>query len=292
MYKFGRSITTAFLTKKLIMKTYYPLSLLAILFLYPSCDNSEDPSPNTGLGLLTKVEGFINGMPSEDINTLTYDGNQNIESIQSSQGNFATRTYEVDYGGNQVNTLTIRREFTSSGSTVTEVYDVEYQGDQITLSSADVQGRYVLTVTDDYIDTYEDHIDRENGYFNTARFVRDADNNIDTLSYFVTNATDTDLLTWQYTFTDFETEPSLNAAFNPVFNYSFGLYDPFIGLALGLKVSKDTPLTSSYRDGNGTFRAENVSANIEEQNDGLLMKLGYTIADLPDNDYHLEFEYE
>jgi len=67
---------------------------------------------------------------------------------------------------------------------------------------------------------------------------------------------------------------------------------PLIGLALGLKISEEAPLKSSYLDGNGTYREENVSATIEEVDNILLMKLGYTIADLPGNRYHLEFEYE
>lgn len=266
--------------------------LLAFLVFFASCGDSEDPSPNAGSGLVKKVEGFLNEAPSDDITELTYDGNQRVESIQVSQGNFASRTYEVVYTGDEVSTLTIVRDFINSGTTVNEVFDVEYQSDQIILSSPDVQGRYVLSATDGYINAYEDHYDRDNGYFNAAEFVRDGTNNIDTISYFTTNATDSNLLAWQYTFTDFTAEPSLNAAFNPVFNYSFSLYDPFIGLALGLKISAEAPLTSSYLDGNGTYREANVSADMEEVDNNLLMKLGYTIADFPGNDYHLEFEYD
>ena len=273
------------------MERYF-LFVLAVLFFFASCEDSEDPSPNAASGLVKKVEGFLGDAPSDDITELTYDGNQRVESIQVSQGNFASRTYEVTYTGDEVSTLTIVRDFINSGTAVTEVFDVEYQGDQIILSSPDVQGRYVLTVTDGYINAYEDHYDSDNGYFNAAEFIRDGTNNIDTISYFTTNAADSNLMAWQYTFTDFAAEPTLNAAFNPVFNYSFGLYDPFIGLALGLKISAEAPLTSSYLDGSGTYREENVSADMEEVDNNLLMKLGYTIADLPGNDYHLEFEYD
>ena len=84
----------------------------------------------------------------------------------------------------------------------------------------------------------------------------------------------------------------LNDAFNPVYNYAFSLYDPFIGLALGLQVSAEPPLRSSYMDAGGTFTAENVKAEIEELDNGRLTKLGYTLEYLPGNDYHLEFEYQ
>ena len=269
----------------------YQLLFLSVLLLFASCDDSEAPFPGAASGPLKKVEGFIKGMPSDEITELTYDGSGRVESIQITQGNFAYRTYEVAYSGEAVTTLTITRDFINSGTMVSEVFDVDDQGGQIILSSPDAQGRYVLTAADGYINTFEDHYDRDNGYFNAAHFVRSTSNNIDTISHFTTNATDSNLLAWQYTFSDFAATPSLNAAFNPAFNYAFGFYDPYIGLALGLKVSEEAPLTSSYLDGNGTYRAVNVSADMEEVSNGLLMKLGYSIADLPDNTYHLEFEY-
>ena len=122
-------------------------------------------------------------------------------------------------------------------------------------------------------------------------FVSAPNNNIDTISYYETNQTDTDLLVFQYTYSDFDSSVELNSALNPVYNYSFSTYDPLLGLALNLELSNQAPLKSSYFDGNGTYREENISAEILLVENDKLKELSYTDQGVPSNNYLLKFWY-
>ncbi|MCB0559153.1 MAG: hypothetical protein H6573_02350 [Lewinellaceae bacterium] len=271
---------------------YLILSLLAILCLELSCSNDDDRvTSSEQLGLLKKVEGYLNGDPIEETTELVYDERQRIISIKFSQGNFLSKTYDVNYVDDEISTLSITVNFLNTGTNSVEVYDVDDQNGQIVLTSTTSEDKYVLTTSDGYIDSFKDYVDLNNDYYYEAVFVRGNNNNIDTISYFATTEFDSNLLAWQYTYSGFDSETALNSAVNPVFYYSHSFYDPFVGLALNLKISNEPPLKSSYFDGNGGYREENITAEILAVDNDLLKEFGYFIHDLPSNNYRLAFQY-
>ncbi len=291
-FKNGNIVTSFNQAISRFMKSKYLIFfILTFLFIHSSCMNDDEVSNDSKSGLLKKVEEVVNEDLIDNTTEIFYDNSQRIISIEFSQGNFYSAIYNIDYNNDVISTLRVTQEFQNSGTESVETYNINYINDQIILTSLTLEEKYILGVNNGYVSTFKNYLDIENDYFYEALFKRDAQNNIDTISYFATNELDTNLLIWQYTFSDFESETNVNSAFNPVFNYSFSFYDRFIGLALGLEISNDLPLKSSFLDGGGNYLEENISAEITEINNDLPLKFQYTIHDLPENNYHLNFEY-
>ena len=172
-----------------------------------------------------------------------------------------------------------------------QVYNVNYHDNQIILTPTEVGYKRIFQVTDGYVNSYKFYYGPDNTYLNESVFTRDSNNNIESISHYATDETVTNLLVWEYTFSDFDSKVNLNSAFNPVFNDSYSLYNPFFGAILNLKISKQAPLKSSYLDANGNYKEENISAEISIDKDGILKKFFYQYADYPTNNYYLEFYY-
>lgn len=265
--------------------------IIAVLLVY-SCSGDDDIDNTPKLGLLKSVEGYFNSELSKNTE-ISYDENHRLISLKELQGNFATLTYDVTYIEEEIISIMMTHHYhpQHADTTFIEVYNVTYQDHEIILNHANTGYQRIFKVTDGYVDSYKFYWGPENAYLYESVFTRDANNNIESISYYATNASDTNLLVWKHTYSDFDTNAQLNSAFNPVFDYSFSLYNPFIGAVLNLEISKDTPLKSSYLDGNGNYKEENVIAKALEYEHGLLKNISYDFVDYPGNDYHLEFDY-
>lgn len=271
---------------------YLILSYFIIALLYLSCSKEDNTPILPEPGLLKKIEGFSNDQAIDDITEISYDASKRVTSVSFSQGSFSLSKYDVTFNGNEISTLTITNGFPNSGTQTVEAYTVDYQNDQIILTADSGEKKYILSTGGEYINSYRYYYDLVNEYYQEALFIRDSNNNIDTISYFATNLSNTSLMVSQFTFSNFTGSTNLNDAFNPVFYYSHSLYNPFIGFVLGLKLSNETPLNASFFPTNGVLIEDNIIAQILEVNGFALLKYGYLIHDLPSNNYHLEFEYE
>ena len=265
--------------------------LIVALFVY-SCTGDDDIDNTPKLGLLKSVESYFNGELSDNTE-ISYDEDHRLTSLKQLQGNFATLTYNVKYLEEEVKSIIMTHHWypQHADTTIVEIYDVTYQDHEIILTHENTGYQRIFKVTDGYVDSYNLYWGPENAYLNESVFARDANNNIKSISYYVTNASDTNLLVWKHTFSDFDTNAKLNSAFNPVFYYSGSLYNPFIGAVLNLEVSKDTPLKSSYLDSNGIYKEENVTTKTLDYEYGLLKNISYEYFDYPENDHQLELSY-
>jgi len=270
---------------------FYLIASLLLLLLQSSCSDEEVPPVNPNEGLLSKVEHFANDEPLGETIDLTYDERQHLASISCIKTGYSISDIEIKYENDQIESLMISQNFIATGNQSENIFTVSAENGTIQLMDATTNDKYTITASNGYIDSYKSYLDVDNDYYYETIFSRDIDNNIDTITYYVTNQSETNRLAWQYTFSNFENEVELNSAFNPVFNYAQSFYNPFIGLALDLKIPKQPPLKSSYLDGNGTFREAHISAEVSKVENNLLKEFDYLVLDLPSNTYRHSFEY-
>lgn len=274
------------------MKNFSLSFFMIIMLILGSCTNDGEIDNTPELGLLKKIEGSANGYVT-DITELSYDQNQRLTSLKQFQGNHATLTYDVTYIEGAINAVKKTYHWHPQHADTTTIvdYDVTYQNKEIILTEQNSVNKMVFETTDGYVDSFKIYWGDNNEYIDESVFKRDANNNIDSTFNYTTNQSDNHLLIWNYAYSDFDVNANLNSAYNPVFNYSFSVYIPLMGVMLNLKISKETPLKSSFSDGHETYREENITAKMLEYEYGLLKKISYEYVDYPENDYHLEFDY-
>jgi len=274
------------------MKIRNILCWLSLTLIVNSCIGDDDIDNTPKLGLLKKVEDLFGGTVYGSTE-LSYDKDHRLISWKEFIENFATLTYDVTYNEEVVTSITqTYHRFNPPNETFSVVdYDVSYQNNEIILSEQNSVNKMVFETTDGYVDSFKIYWGDNNEYVDESVFKRDANNNIDSTFNYTTNQSDTHLLIWNYAYSDFDTDAKLNSAFNMVYNFSFSLYRPLIGAVLNLKISKDTPLRSSYSDGHGTYREENITAKMLEYEYGLLKNISFEFVQYPENDYQLELSY-
>ena len=262
--------------------------LIATLLVY-SCIGDDDIDNTPKLGLLNSVEGYFNG-EIDQITEISYDENHRLTSLKQLQGNFATLTYDVTYLEEEVTSIMVAYHWHPQHTDTTIVinYDITYQNNEITLSDQNSENKKVFQVTDGYVDSYKVYYGDNNDHINESVFKRDQYNNIDSISYYATNLIDTHLLVWKYRYSNFDTSTKLNSAYNPVFNYAYSMYEPFIGAVLNLKISNETPLTSTPIN---VSYPGSVTAEMVTDENGLLKKFYYEYFGSPTNDLYLELVY-
>jgi len=272
------------------MKNYYLLFIMIALILIGSCSNNDEIATNSNLGLLKTIENSYNGN-IDYTSEIEYDEDQRISLLIINQGNFLTQIYNLKYTGRDLESITLIQQWHLQNIETTIIYAVENKNNEIILSPNNSENKIVFLITDGFIDSYKRYWGDNANYVDESVFTRDQNNNIKDISYYTTNEFDTDLLVWEYTFSNFDSSAKLNSAYNPVFNYSFSLYNPHIGFVLSLKISNETPLTSSFLNGNGNFHEENVKAQIVTQENELVKKLKYSYAVSPSSEYQLDLQY-
>lgn len=273
------------------MKKLGLLSAILLIGLFSGCGGDDDAEVfPVGDGFLTQITSSLNSNAFETI-TVGYDGQQRMNSITVTSEGFQEVTYEVQYVGEEIGGLTIQIDYLTSGVTNLEGYDVMIQGNEITLMPTGNGIKRLFRSTNGFVDYSKNYFGPDDAYFYETVFNRDANNNIESTAYFVTNQTDTDLKVFKYTFSDFATDFDFPAAFNPVLYFSNATYDPYLGAVLGLRISEDAPMKSSYWDGAGTMRDENITATPDPVN-GFLRGLSYQFVELQDNNYQMDFTYE
>ena len=280
------------LNKEIEMKIRNLIFWLSLVLIVNSCigDNDIDNTPK--LGLLKKVEEIGNGNVFSSTE-LSYDEDQRLIILKQFQDNHAILTYDISYINEEVNSITeTYHTFDQPNETVNVVnYDVTYQNNEIILTEQNSVNKMVFEVTDGYVDSFKLYWGDNNEYINESVFKRDTNNNIDSIFNYVTDQFNTHLLIWNYTYSDFDANAKLNSAFNLVYNRSHSLYRPLIGVVLNLEISKDAPLRSSFSDGHGTYREENITATQLGYEYGLLKNISFEFVQYPENDYQLELSY-
>lgn len=265
-------------------------ALLIVLLLSTCKEDDGGPGLTTDFGLLSSIALFIDGEITNSTTGISYDNEQRMSSIDLRPDPNLRYFYEVGYVDDEIKTLTITED--RFGMIQVIPYNVIYEGNEIILEGVtDNERAFVFSLTNGYLDTYT--------WFNGSSpdqkyeviFTRDANDNIDTISYYVTDNSVTDFLAWENTFSDFDEVATLHAGFNPVYdNFNSSLNGVLLPL-LNIKVSNQMPLQSSYLDGNGNTREQNVTATTVLDADGKLRELPYFYALSPNTPYRLEFEY-
>ena len=273
-------------------KLNFIVRILIGILLALSCSSDNEQINHRNSGLLKTAKNYIGEIIDTELE-LKYNNDSQISSLTLIQGNFLELTYTVEYEGKKVRTITFNSNLKSqpSNPTITEIYQVDYIANEIILTLANSETKKVFTVTDGFVDSYKSFYGPNNIYQNESVFKRDADNNIESITYYTTYTPAPEELIWKYTFSNFDNDAILNSAYNPVFNYSHSLYDYVTGLILNLEISKGIPLNSSMLDGNENYKEDHVTANIEVDEHGKVFSLSYEYSDLPSNDYLLEFQY-
>lgn len=176
-----------------------------------------------------------------------------------------------------------------NGFTIKYYYDILQLTDELIAIDRQSNRTIVFQHTDGFIDAYRIFITTDPEFMTEGVFVRDAEQNIQSISFYESNAVDKDFFIFEYTYSDFDKERTIPAVFNPVFDRSF--FDFRLPYYLGLKFSNDTPLASSYRDGNGTYIENNIIAEITDIVNGAVKRLTQTRKDIPDVLTEIEFIY-
>ena len=273
-------------------KLNFIVRILIGILLALSCSSDNEQINHRNSGLLKTAKNYIGEIIDTELE-LKYNNDSQISSLTLIQGTFLELTYTVEYEVEKVRTITFNSNLKSqpSNPTITEIYQVDYIANEIILTLANSETKKVFTVTDGFVDSYKSFYGPNNIYQNESVFKRDADNNIESITYYTTYTPAPEELIWKYTFSNFDNDAILNSAYNPVFNYSHSLYDYVTGLILNLEISKGIPLNSSMLDGNENYKEDHVTANIEVDEHGKVFSLSYEYSDLPSNDYLLEFQY-
>lgn len=260
--------------------------LLFILALI-SCSKDDSSSDNN---FLQRIESCVNDQPVVDVFNLTYD-DQRLIAIEKIN-DFSTIKWEVKTQNGSINELTITADFNSQNTTSVTNYEVVYDNNQISLiPEDDTDNSYLITHTDNYVDTFRTNLGGNSNLVYEGIFQRNEADRIDSISYYANSQMDT-ILVYQYSFPTYITDFTLRDAFNPVYNYSFSFYEPYIASLLGVRISKNPPSKSSFLDGNGTFKEDNIVAQLAEVKGIQIQELVYSISDLPSNSYSLKFFYE
>ena len=273
------------------MKMVSRFSLLLLVLLFLGCGDDDDMvTTSNGDGPLIRMERALDDVFYEWTD-VTYDGDQNLASIAVQTEAFLLQTYEVTYAAGEPTALTLTVDNSLSGNTTVFEYDVIREGNEITLRESDGEDKFVYGVSDGYINYGKAFYGPSNAYFNETIFTRDADNNIDTIAYLATDANSTGLKVFEYTFYDHTSDFALPGVYNPVYHFSFTAFDAQFVHLLGLKISQQAPLQSSYWDAGGNFRAENITAVPMLDNDRL-QELQYDDQGAGNDGYLLRFIYE
>lgn len=270
------------------MKSIRPFFALLLVFLFLGCDDDDNNITTTGDGLLIQLERALDGLFYEWTD-LSYDQDQNLISIEIQLESFSQQTYEVTYAGGEPVSLSYTFTNTNSGNSTVTDYDIVQQGNEIVLSVGGEEA-YRYGVSEGYIDYCKAFYGPNNEYFNETVFTRDADNNIQTVAYFATDASSTDLKVFEYTFSDHTSDFALPAVYNPVLDFSFTGFNAQLGELMGLKISNQPPLQSSYWDASGTFREENITT-MPVVDDGVLQELSYADESTGNDNYLLRLSY-
>ena len=274
------------------MKNFSLSFFMIIMLILGSCTNDGEIDNTPKLGLLKSIEGYFDGELHRKTE-ISYDEDLRLTSLKFLQGNFSTITYDAIYIEEEIKSIIITNHYHPQHADTTTIvdYDVTYQNKEIILTEQNSVNKMVFETTDGYVDSFKFYWGDNNEYVDESVFKRDANNNIDSTFNYTTNQSDNHLLIWNYAYSDFDVNANFNSAYNPVFNYSFCVYRPLMGVMLNIKISKETPLKSSFSDGHGTYREENITAKMLEYEYGLLKKISYEYVEYPENDYHLEFDY-
>ncbi len=269
------------------MKNYKFSFYIIILLLLGSClsDDKIDNTPK--LGLLKSIEGSSDGNVSETTE-LSYNNDHLITTLKFTQGNYLIDMYNIEYNDDKVRSIaTTSWDPQHADETSIALYDVTYLDNEIILTEQNSVNKMVFETTDGYVDSFKNYYGEN---INESVFKRDANNNIDSIFNYATNRFDTHLLIWNYAYSDFDANANFNSAYNPVFSYAYSLYRPLMGAVLNLKISKDTPLKSSFSDGHGTYIEENITAKMLEYEFGLLKNCSFQFHG-SSGYYYLEFSY-
>lgn len=271
------------------MKNLSRLSVLFLVLLFLGCGDDDENVTTTGSGLLFQLGEALDGVFYRWTD-LSYDENQTLTKIEIQVENFLRRVYEVTYAGGEPVSLTQTTENTNGGNVTVTDYDIIQQGDETILRTSEGD-QFLYQITDGYIDYCKAYFGPNNEYFTETVFTRNTDNNIEKVEYFVTDAASTDLKVYEYTFADHDNTFDLSGAYNPTLNFSFTGFDAHLGEIMGLKLSNQPPMTSSYWDAGGTFREENIKASPVVDN-GVLQELMYEDAGTGQDDYLLRLSYD
>ncbi|MEL6656348.1 MAG: hypothetical protein AAFP77_22595 [Bacteroidota bacterium] len=271
------------------MTNFSRFSLLFLVALFLGCGDDDENVVVTGDGLLAQLERASDGV-SYEWTDFAYDADQNLTRIETQLESFLQTTYESFYEGGEAVSLRYVSENSNAGNTITKDYDLIREGNEIKLRNSAGVDEYVYQVTAGYIDNCKAFYGPNNEYFNETVFIRNADNNIEKIAYFATDASSTDLKVYEYTFSDYASDLDLPGAYNPVLGFNFTGFPGQFGEVMGLKISNQLPMKSSYWDAGGTFREENLSA-VPVVVDGVLQEISYTNAGIPNNNYQLKLTY-
>ncbi len=255
------------------MKNLSQFSLLLVVLLFLGCGEDDDNVTVTGDGLLVRLERATNDVFYQWTD-IAYDQDQNVTTIGIQLESFLQQTYEVTYNSGEPATLSLTSENMNAGNKTVVNYDIIRLGDEIILRNSTGEDKYLYRVTDGYIDYSKASYGPNNEFFNEAVFTRDADDNIETIAYFATDASSTELKVFEYTFSDHASDFDLPGVHNPIMGFDFTGFEVQLVALMGLQISNQPPLKSSYWDAGGTFRAENLSATPVIDN-GFLQELSY-----------------
>lgn len=271
------------------MKNIKYLFILFFAFLLLGCGDNNDNTPAAGDGLLVHLERALGGVFYEWID-LTYDDDQRLKKIDLQFEGFLEQLYEINYDGTELSSLTHTINNTNTGNITVTEYEIIQEGNEITLKTNEDGDQYLIRISNGYIDYFKAYYGPNNEYFNETVFTRNADNNIEKVEYFATDASVTEFKVYEYTYTNHDGTFDFPNVYNPVMDFSFTTYNPYLGEIMGFKISAQAPLKSSYWDAGGTFREANLIATplIE---DGVLQELSYEDMGTGNTDYLLKLSY-
>ena len=170
------------------------------------------------------------------------------------------------------------------------IYEVEYNPLEIILREKTYGGIYTFQHTNEFIDYFQYRSRNNNDYFTEIFFERDSDENILRISHVENNPIDQALLVSEYEYSGYSSSARIPDSYNPV--YLNEVIDRQLLLALGLQISKDSPLVSSYWFNGGEKKEDYIKIDIIDRlSDDRASSLSYQIIDRPDEIFSTDLIY-
>ncbi|MDO5978928.1 hypothetical protein [Flavivirga spongiicola] len=200
-----------------------------------SDDNGQKDIPIEIVKLYKKTLVYNNGNISFDKEVFYNDENK-IKSITINDYNYLSRTFTVSYNRNNISSIIQNTNFDNPNNADNSVtYNVTLENNKATLVSTANNSLLEIFFTNGYVDSTKFTFDTSSPTnYSEEVFTRDSNQNL------ISNSTGTET----FTYSNFDSNKE-NDPFGGAMEYEYGDYFDI----LGLKVTKNNPLTGNYKQG-------------------------------------------
>lgn len=243
-----------------------------IIFLIVSifiCSCSKEDI-NKEFGSLKKIEGIFEGTIWRTME-IEYTQSNQIQKLTIDAASYNKVIYSLQYENDVAIKLNLDINYYIENHPNESIdYDITYNNNEITLSPRESTNHknIVIKNTNGFVDYYKVFYGDNSEYFLEEIYIRNSENNIESVSLYDTNQSGSNIFAWRDTFLNFEQNVNLNPIYNPVFD----LLDINLITALSLKISNKNPTKLNRLVENQVIVEDLRLIGIEYDNNGFVEK--------------------